>query len=466
MPANGLLIAVVLGAAYWVDLTFTEQTLRLLTAKAALFQTLSMGLLARGARRSMLQTIALMVGVIAAVAWGWAWLEPATTGTLLNRAVVVTAALAAMIVLYGLGLAKLLPAASEWTAAARRLVPTLIGLAGLSMAFILATEVVLWINHREVPMAPLAIFVVAAALVGLAVAAIAAAVLPGRDPLGLSERGRTLYVYGAEVLLALLVMHIRLTMPWLFHGFFSRYWTFIVVFIAFLGVGLSEFFARRKQSVLSEPLERTGAFLPLLPVLGFWVSPAGHYSLLLFSVGAVYATLAVMRKSFGFGILAALAANGGLWYFLHRSHGYGLLEHPQLWCIPPAVCVLVAAWLNRDRLSVEQMTGIRYLTSMTIYVSSTADIFLNGVAEAPWLPLVLAGDLAGGHLRRHPAARAGFPVPGHVLPDVVPAHDHLARRARPGSDLGLVRQRHRGGHPDHRAVCAVREEAPGGAAAG
>ena len=26
-----------------------------------------------------------------------------------------------------------------------------------------------------------------------------------------------------------------------------------------------------------------------------------------------------------------------------------------------------------------------------IYVSSTADIFINGVADAPWLPAVLAG---------------------------------------------------------------------------
>ena len=33
---------------------------------------------------------------------------------------------------------------------------------------------------------------------------------------------------------------------------------------------------------------------------------------------------------------------------------------------------------------------------MIIYVSSTADIFINGVAEAPWLPLVLAGlSIAG-----------------------------------------------------------------------
>ncbi len=42
------------------------------------------------------------------------------------------------------------------------------------------------------------------------------------------------------------------------------------------------------------------------------------------------------------------------------------------------------------------MTGIRYLALVTIYVSSTADIFINGVARSPWLPLVLAAlSLAG-----------------------------------------------------------------------
>ena len=85
----------------------------------------------------------------------------------------------------------------------------------------------------------------------------------------------------------------------------------------------------------------------------------------------------------------ALAANGGLWHYLHQLDGLGLFDHPQLWLIPPALCVLAAAYPNRQRLSESQMTTVRYLTSMTIYVSSTADIFLNGVAQAPWLSLVL-----------------------------------------------------------------------------
>src|SRR5260370_40050039 len=42
------------------------------------------------------------------------------------------------------------------------------------------------------------------------------------------------------------------------------------------------------------------------------------------------------------------------------------------------------------------MAGIRFLCLITIYVSSTADIFINGVASSPWLPLVLAGLSVAG----------------------------------------------------------------------
>ncbi|HYW74633.1 MAG TPA: hypothetical protein VE961_26650, partial [Pyrinomonadaceae bacterium] len=51
---------------------------------------------------------------------------------------------------------------------------------------------------------------------------------------------------------------------------------------------------------------------------------------------------------------------------------------------------------NRKDFSESKMTGIRYLCLMIIYASSTADIFINGVANSPWLPLVLAAlSLAG-----------------------------------------------------------------------
>ena len=46
------------------------------------------------------------------------------------------------------------------------------------------------------------------------------------------------------------------------------------------------------------------------------------------------------------------------------------------------------------------MASFRYGAALTIYLSSTADIVLAGVAQAPWLPLVLgalaiAGIVAG-----------------------------------------------------------------------
>jgi hypothetical protein len=105
----------------------------------------------------------------------------------------------------------------------------------------------------------------------------------------------------------------------------------------------------------------------------------------------LYGALAAARRSFVLALFAVLAGNGALWHFLHHQEGYRLLEHPQLWLIPPALSVLVAAYVNRRQLSQPQLTAIRYASSTVIYVSSTADIFINGVAHNPWLPLVLAG---------------------------------------------------------------------------
>jgi hypothetical protein len=404
-PLNSALAIGVITASYLIDFKFVQRDMRLIAANAAVLQTVTFALLAHGRRRTELQFVTLVAGVFGVTAWGLAWLDPHVTHPLLNRLAMVIASLAGMTILYGLGLTKLLRRENAWTRAAERLVPVLVGAGTIGVVVMLGAEVLFQAELRQKPLSYLAILVVAVALGVSFAASLAAALLPGRDPFNLSERGRTAYVYAGEALLGLMFLHIRLTMPWLFRGWFLRYWPLVVMIIAFTGVGLGELFRRRKQNVLAEPLERTGALLPLLPVLGFWfMNTEVHYSMLLVLVGVLYLALAVMRRSFGYSILSALAANGGLWYFLEHVDGWGLLEHPQLWLIPPAVCVLVAAYLNKDRLNEQQMTTLRYLSSSTIYVSSTADIFLNGVAEDPWLPLVLgaisiAGIFAGIVLR-------------------------------------------------------------------
>jgi hypothetical protein len=197
-------------------------------------------------------------------------------------------------------------------------------------------------------------------------------------------------------------------------------------------VGLCEFFERRRLPVLAEPLQRTGVFLPLLPLLSVWLrAPAAglggwaevnapglrpvlrhladrplsldRYALVWFLAGGLYTLLALSRRSFRFALLAALAANFGLWS-LWAHHGIGFLAHPQVWLIPPALIVLAAEHLNRDRLRPELSAALRYLGISMVYVASTADLFIAGLGNSALLPVVLAalalaGVLAGILLR-------------------------------------------------------------------
>ena len=288
-------------------------------------------------------------------------------------------------------LTKLLSAANEWLRAARRLTPVLIALEVVAVLTVLGVEIFQAIAAHPVAMSAGAIATMAALLAGLAAAALAAAVLPGAIRLGFRCGGGKRMSTGPKLCwcycLCICVFACR-------NGFMGR-WKNIGRWRCkrsrFWAWGLARCFAGSGGSWWATRWP-TPALLPILPVLGYWVLPARvDYSLLLLTVGLVYGALAVTRRSFGFGLLAVLAANGGLWFFLGGHEGFRFFEHPQLWMIPPALCVLIAAQLNRRQLTAEQMTAIRYAASIVIYVSSTADIFLQGVAHAPWLPAVLAG---------------------------------------------------------------------------
>lgn len=404
LAANVLLIVGVTGLGGWIVLQFALPQQRLLVASSVAVQALSFALLARGAaNKAPLQTATFGWGVIGAVLLGWALLQPGGETNLLSRLTIVLLVSVAAAELLGMWFVKRF--ANDWGAAAKRLVAPLCIVAALSLGSVLAVEILAQIAAGQVTMPMFAILSVAVILFGLSMQAIYFAVRAERDPLQLSERGRMAYVYLSEVLLALTFLHIRLTMPWLFSGFFTRYWPFVVMALAFLGVGLGELFRRRGQRVLGEPLLNTGFFLPLFPVVGFWLAASRiDYSGLLLVVGVLYAIVAVLRSSFGVSLLACLAANGSLWYFLSRMQHFSLLERPQLWLTPAAISVLIAAYLNRDRLNATQMTNLRYITLSVIYVSSTAEIFIRGVALSPWQPMVLmvlaaAGVLAGILLR-------------------------------------------------------------------
>jgi hypothetical protein len=376
--------------AFWIDLELLQFGLRATAALAVVAQFFVLTQFAEGQNAEDWRRLALAVLVGGLVLFGWSWLTPGINGTWLNRSVILMLAAFGLTALYALFLEKARNTWPAWSNAVRFSVPWLLGAGGLALFFCLGTEVFYQMSFGAVRINPFSLVAVGVTLAAAVIICVLFALSPAHDPLGLSERGRMRYVYVAEVMLALLFLHVRLTMPWLFTGFIERYWPLAVMVIAYFGVVTSESLRRRKLLVLAQPLERTGAFLPLLPVLGFWLASSEvDFSLLLFVVGGLYGLLSVLRRSFGFGVVAAVAGNAGLWYILHRTADYQFLQHPQLWLIPVALSVLLAAYLNEKNLSEDQMAGIRYLSLVTIYVSSTADIFINGVANSPWLPLIL-----------------------------------------------------------------------------
>ncbi|NQT14718.1 MAG: hypothetical protein HQ582_18325, partial [Planctomycetes bacterium] len=366
--------------------------------------------LSAGRWRAAWQYASLGVGTLVLAELGWALL-PATAASRLNQTVVLMIAAVVSTLISGFGLGRVLDAQSDWLPRGRRCVAWLAGLALATLVAVLAQEAFLFDPEFGAPMALWAVLVVAGALVALILANLALALDRSRDPLDLSDRGRTVYVYVAEVLGGLVGLHLWLTMPWLFRlGIVEEYWMLIVMAVAFGGAGLSELFHRRGLPVLSEPLENTAVLLPLVPAILFWlpIVPAasglgGASPAVWFMAALFYGVMAVTRRSkWWFSLLALGTANVGLWVLWHQQ-GLLLNERPQVWLIPVGLSALLAEYLNYDRLNRAQSSGLRYFALSLIYVPSTVE-FLGNLGDSLWLPIVLTllsllGILAGIVLR-------------------------------------------------------------------
>ena len=116
----------------------------------------------------------------------------------------------------------------------------------------------------------------AVVLVALIAGLLSLALLPGKDPLALDEKGRMFYVYGAQAVSGLLFAHLYVCRPMWFDTVLRPYWPFIILGLAFAGVAAAELFQRQKIRVLAEPFRRTGGLLPLIPALAMLIVPAEH----------------------------------------------------------------------------------------------------------------------------------------------------------------------------------------------
>jgi hypothetical protein len=427
--------AVVLGLSAWICLTFDDLAHRLFGFLTAAYLPTSSLLMTRkwsrlvatpcddthdGTMRTDIRVPRAVTLVLAILACIWlhvAFISPDYVAPWLHRSVMAMAALTWMTALYGLVFPRLVAPDSDWGLLARRLARPCGFAACAVLLLILAQEFVLYIPElRRTPLNTAGVVVVSLALVALICGALMLALSPVRDPLHLSERGRTHYVYAAEILLALLLFHLRLNVPRV--PPLGEFWVFAIVAVAFLGVGLSELCQRAGLHVLADPLQRTAMFLPVLPLAAFLLQPLqglreganaafaglqpwtyfldhlpGDYrwhAAIWFLMGMLYLVVALTRRSSNLALTAAAIANFGIWVLLGNHDQLSLLLHPQLWLIPMGAIVLAAESIHRSRLPSAQSLALRYAGMLLIYVSSTADMFIAGLGNNVILPIVLA----------------------------------------------------------------------------
>jgi hypothetical protein len=336
-----------------------------------------------------IRILALALGVLYAVTMFW-HIQPIGSTTMLDRIAVATLPLTLIAASYGFGLIKWMGLKQEWEQAAFRILPTIVGMAIVGGLVSVGLEYQLSKSEPGFVFANYPTFSVFVSLILAMVLCISAAMLPGRDPLGLSERGREAYVYAAKFVLILLIIHLRLAFPWLFTGLLQQIWPLLLLAIAFVGLGVAEWAERRGWNVLANPLRNSGGLLPILPVLAPWLAESRiDYGVTLVTAAVGYGVFGFMKRSPLYITACVMAANGAIWYLLHRNQ-FSFSMHPQLWVIPPALCVFAAAHFMRHRLNTAQLATARYASLGAIYVASTSEIFLQGIAKAPWLPIVLA----------------------------------------------------------------------------
>lgn len=296
---------------------------------------------------------------------------------------------------------------------------------GLSTAFaigaMLGLEVVTRTSVGVMEIPSIQILLVGCVLVLLTLVLAAIAVFSGpkfslQQRLGLSDSNRGFVIYGAELLSGCVWLHLYLCRPdWLYIELRDS-WCFFVMAIAFVSVGVTEFARRFGDDVLLKVFRRTAFLLPLIPILGFWLQYAVWFEPLLKAgsvirydvlllIGAIYYGLVSQLWNHASSRLVSIAlGNAAWWFMLTQTPGWSFLEHPQLWLIPPAFCILFAVNHYRDRLGKPMVSAIRYASMLAIYLSSTADMLIQEIGVSLMGPIVLillslAGMLAGVILR-------------------------------------------------------------------
>jgi hypothetical protein len=305
-----------------------------------------------------------------------------------------------------------------WQPALRRGAALGVGLAIASLIGIFGLEVSMR-GDRAILDVPLVLVIGTAVMLGIASGlAAVAGMFPQslRAVLGeISDTARTFIIYAAQVLGGLTWLHLFLCRPDLALVGLRPYWPYTVMVLAFASAAITSFGHKRNDQVLVNAMRRSTLLLPLIPIIGFWLNEAHEgwnfvggrtpYAVLLFLAALFYSGLSLIwQRDRASRVMAIVFGNAALWVVLVQTPSLAFASHPQFWLIPPAVCVLIATYLEQDRLPASAATAIRYAATLVIYISSTANIVISQVGATFWGPIVLillalAGMVAGVVLR-------------------------------------------------------------------
>lgn len=393
LPILGLILgAIVLSWAFIASQFVEPRAERYLCAMSPFAVAVGMGLLSDQKQRRWLQLVTLGLVTVGAIYVAWADLSPVEIRQqpmrLFVRALLV---LAGAMFVYGGLVSRWVREGDTWLKSLREMAVSTCFLALPCLAIVIWLEMVRFQPDIGCGMPIAEAIAVTTVVLGMIAGLITIAVLPRSDPFSMSLKGRMAYVYVAQVVVAMLAVHLYTTMPWLFEFGIKEYWPYIAMALCFGGVGIAGMLEKRNLAVLGKPLFNTAAVLPVIVAAGIWaIDSKADSSLVMLTVGLVYLMISYTQKSILSGAASIVFGNLALWLFYYNRAGFTFVDHPQLWLIPPALSTLVAAQISKDSFSRQQLGLIRYVCVTIIYLSSTSEIFISGFGERLWPPMVLA----------------------------------------------------------------------------